>query len=38
VIRDTWFAENLGVAPGLNVIFDALERIQGARGKETPRA
>jgi len=38
VIRDTWVAENLGVAPGLNVIFDALERIQGARAKETPRA
>ena len=38
VIRDSWVAENPGVAPGLNVIFDALERIQGARGKETSRA
>ena len=38
VIRDTWVAEHPGVAPGLNIIFDALERIQGARGKETPRA
>ena len=38
VICDSWVAENPAVAPGLNVIFDALERIHGARGKGTPHA
>lgn len=30
VIRDSWVAENPGIAPGLNVIFDALETMKGA--------
>jgi len=38
VIRDSWVTENPAVAPGLNVIFDALERIHGAHGKETSGA
>lgn len=34
MIRDSWISEDPAVAPGLNIIFDALERIHGARGKE----
>jgi peroxiredoxin len=37
-IRDTWVAENPGIAPGLNIIFDALERIQAGEREEAPRA
>lgn len=36
-IRNSWIAENPGVAPGINIIFDVLEEIQGAR-KEARRA
>ncbi len=34
MIRDRWVSENPAIAPGLNIIFDALERIQGTRPKE----
>lgn len=37
-IRDTWVGENPGIAPGLNIIFDALERIQAGEREEAPRA
>lgn len=31
VLRGTWVAEDPAIAPGLNIVFDALERIQGGR-------
>lgn len=34
MIRDRWVSEDPAIAPGLNIIFDALERIQGTRPKE----
>lgn len=34
VIRDRWVSEDPAIAPGLNIIFDALERIQGTQPKE----
>jgi len=36
-LRSSWVAENPAVAPGINIIFDALEEIQGA-SKEVRRA
>ncbi|HZR47222.1 MAG TPA: peroxiredoxin [Candidatus Manganitrophaceae bacterium] len=33
-IRERWVAEDPTIAPGLNIIFDALEKIQGTRQKE----
>lgn len=34
MLRERWVSEDPAIAPGLNIIFDALERIQGARPKE----
>lgn len=34
MIRDRWVSEDPAIAPGLNIIFDALERIQGTQPKE----
>jgi peroxiredoxin (alkyl hydroperoxide reductase subunit C) len=34
VIRDAWVAEDPGIAPSLGLIFDALERLNAARGAE----
>jgi peroxiredoxin len=34
VIRDTWISEDPALSPGLNVIFNSLEEMQGARSKE----
>ncbi len=31
MVRNTWVAEDSGIAPGINIIFRALEEIQGAR-------
>jgi peroxiredoxin len=28
VIRDTWVGEHPGISPGLNIVFDALKRLQ----------
>ena len=33
-IRGSWVAENPTIAPGINLIFDALAEIQGARSQE----
>ncbi len=32
LIRESWVAENPAIAPGLNIIFDALERIERGQG------
>jgi peroxiredoxin len=32
VIRESWVAEDPAIAPGLNIIFDALERIERGQG------
>src|SRR5258705_5065619 len=37
-LRSSWIAENPAVAPGINIIFDALEEIMGARSHEARRA
>jgi len=37
-LRSSWIAENPTVAPGINIIFDALEEIRGARSQEARRA
>jgi peroxiredoxin len=37
-IRDSWVSEDPAIAPGLNIIFDALEQIRGASRKETRHA
>ncbi|MCG3116494.1 MAG: peroxiredoxin [Candidatus Manganitrophus sp. SA1] len=34
MLRERWVSEDPAVAPGLNIIFDALERIRRARPKE----
>lgn len=34
IVRDVWVAEDPGVAPGLNVVFDALERLVEGRAVE----
>jgi len=36
-VRSSWIAENPTVAPGINIIFDALEQIKGARQQEVRR-
>jgi peroxiredoxin len=36
-LRSSWIAENPGVAPGINLIFDALEEIKGGRQQEARR-
>ncbi len=38
LVRDAWVAQDPAVAPGLNIIFDALERIQGMPRKEARHA
>ncbi len=35
VVRGSWVAEDPNVAPGLNIVFDALEALHGSRGQET---
>jgi peroxiredoxin len=37
-IRQTWLAEQPNLAPGLNVVFDALERLHALQVREQPRA
>jgi peroxiredoxin len=37
-IRGSWVAENPTIAPGINLIFDALEEIQGVRSGEARHA
>jgi len=37
-LRNSWIAENPAVAPGINIVFDALEEILGARSREARRA
>ena len=37
-IRNSWVAENPTVAPGINIIFDALQEIQGGKPQEARRA
>jgi len=37
-LRNTWIAENPAVAPGINIIFDALEVLQGAHQTGARRA
>jgi len=37
-LRSSWIAENPAVAPGINIVFDALEEILGARSREARRA
>ncbi|HEY2923399.1 MAG TPA: peroxiredoxin [Candidatus Eisenbacteria bacterium] len=37
-IRGSWVAENPTIAPGINLIFDALEEIQGVRSREARHA
>ena len=34
LVRDGWIAQDPAIAPGLNIIFDALERIEGTPRKE----
>ncbi len=34
MVRDRWVSKDPSIAPGLNIIFDALERIEGPRRKE----
>ncbi|MBI3805211.1 MAG: peroxiredoxin [Nitrospirae bacterium] len=38
VLRDRWVSKDPAIAPGLNIIFDALEQIAGARPKEAHHA
>jgi peroxiredoxin len=33
-IRETWVAEDPDIAPGLNIVFDALERLRGQADEE----
>jgi len=37
-IRGSWVAENPAIAPGINLIFDALAEIQGVRSQEARHA
>ena len=37
-IRNSWVAENPTIAPGINIIFEALQEIQGGRTQEARRA
>ena len=34
VLRGSWVAEDPAIAPGLNIIFNTLEQIQGERSLE----
>ena len=34
IIRSSWVAEDPDIAPGLNLVFDALEKLQGAPHEE----
>jgi len=34
IIRSSWVAEDPNIAPGLNLVFDALEKLQGAPHEE----
>jgi peroxiredoxin len=37
-LRDTWVAEDPGIAPGINIIFKALEQIHGPRKEQARHA
>lgn len=38
MLRSRWVSEDPSIAPGLNIIFDGLERIQGTHRKEARHA
>lgn len=38
MLRDSWVSKDPAIAPGLNIIFDALEQIEGTPHKEASNA
>ncbi len=38
ILRDSWIAKESRIAPGMNIIFDALEKMKSTQGQEARNA